>query len=295
MVLLAVIGCGGADTTESLRRSPSGITVAESRFGYDTTVHRLDSVLQSKPPISIIAQINHAANADSAGRSLRPTRVTLFGNPRLGTPLMQHDPLAGIDLPQKMLVYETPDGRAILVYNSTNYLAARHGLDDVETLSKMAQALQGLATQITDSTVTPADSVTLDEGAGIIEVASDASVDKTVGRLRSAIEQNAALSVMAELDHAANAGRVGMALPPTHLLVFGNPALGMPLMQDAPTIALDLPQKMLVYQSDDGTVHIAYNDPAFLAERHVVTGQEQRLQTIANALARLAEQAAGGG
>ena len=142
--------------------------------------------------------------------------------------------------------------------------------------------------------MTPADSVAFDEGAGIIEVESDASVDETTRRLRTAIEQNEGLSVMAELDHAANAQRVGMALSPTRLLVFGNPALGTPLMRDAPTLAIDLPQKMLVYEDDDGTVRIAYNDPFFLADLHVLSGQTERLQSIADALAALAEQAANG-
>lgn len=293
-VLIAAAGCGSDEPPPSpIRQSPQGLATAESRFGVGTTVNRLDSVLQSKPPIGVVARIDHAANAASVGDSLRPTRVTLFGNPQLGTPLMQANRRAGLDLPQKMLVYETPDGRAILAYNGTNYLAARHGLDGVETLPKMATALQGLAAQVADSTVTPADSVTLDDGAGIIEVESDASVDQTVRRLRSAIEANEALSVMAELDHAANAARVDMELPPTRLLVFGNPALGTPLMQDAPTMALDLPQKMLVYEAENGTVRIAYNDPSFLAERHVITDQPSRLQTIADALAALAEQAAG--
>jgi uncharacterized protein (DUF302 family) len=155
----------------------------------------------------------------------------------------------------------------------------------------MRQALQGLAAEITDSTVTPADSVTFDEGAGLIEVDSDATVDETVARLRAAAERTDGLSVMATLDHAANAERVGMDLPPTQLLVVGNPALGTPLMHDAPTLALDLPQKMLVYEDDDGTVRIAYNDPFFLADLHVLSGQEERLQSIADALAALAEQA----
>lgn len=293
--VLTAFGCGGGEGDVSpLRQSPSGLATAESTFGYAATVSRLDSVLQSKPPIGIVARIDHAANAETVGDSLRPTYVTLFGNPRLGTPLMQANRRAGLDLPQKLLVYETPDGRAMLLYNSTDYLSQRHGLSDVETLPKIANALEGLAAQITDSTVTPADSVTLNDGVGIIEVDSDLSVEDTFDRLVSAVEANEALSVMATLDHAANAARVNLTLPPTRLLVLGNPALGTPLMQDAPTLAIDLPQKMLVYEADDGTVRIAYNDPLFLAERHVLTGQQQRLQTIADALATLAEQAADG-
>lgn len=296
LIALVAAGCGGADNEVSpIRQSPAGLVTAESPFGYATTVSRLDSVLQSKPPIGIVARIDHAANAASVGDSLRPTHATLFGNPQLGTPLIQRDRLAGLDLPQKMLVYETPDGRAMLLYHSVDYLVRRHGLDGTPTLPAMADALQSLAAEITDSTVTPADSVTFAEGAGLIEVTSDAPVGETVRRLRAAIEQADGLSVVAALDHAANAERVGIDLLPTRLLVVGNPAFGTPLMRDAPTLAIDLPQKMLVYEDDDGTVRIAYNDPFFLADQHVLSGQQERLQSIANALAALAEQAAGGG
>jgi uncharacterized protein (DUF302 family) len=292
VALLALIGCGGGDETP-LGELPTGIVTAESRFDYAPTVRRLDSLLQWKPAIRVAARIDHAANADSVGLSLRPTYVTLFGSPELGAPLMQATPQAGLDLPQHALVYETPDGRAMLLYNSVAYLVQRHGLGDVATLRPMRVALQSVAETVTDSTVTPDDSTTVDEGAGIITVESDASVYASVDRLRAAIKRNEALSVMAEVDHAANAASVGMELPPARLIVFGNPTLGTPLMQDAPTLALDLPQKMLVYEDDEGTVHVAYNDPFFLAERHVLSGQEHRLQTIADVLAGLAAQAAG--
>lgn len=292
--LLAPVGCGGADDDPAaIRQSPQGLFTAESRFDYATTVARLDSVLQLKPPIRIAARIDHAANAEAAGRALRPTTVVLFGSPTLGTPLMHANRQVALDLPQKALVYETPDGRAVLVYNGTDYLAQRHGVGAVETLRPMRAALRGLAKQVTRSAVTAGDTAQVGRGAGIVEVASDASVEATVQRLQAAIDQREALSMLATVDHAANAAQAGLDLPPTRLVVVGNPPLGTPLMQDAPTMALDLPQKMLVYEADGGGVRIAYNDPFFLADRHVLTGHDERLQTIADALAGLAEQAAG--
>lgn len=292
---IVLAGCGSAteDDLSPLRRSPMGIVATENPAGYAATVQRLDTLLQNQPAIGVAARIDHAANADAADLSLRPTHVTLFGSPELGTPLMQANPRAGLDLPHKLLVYASPDGRALVVYNSVPYLAQRHGLDGVETLRPMRVALRGLAEQVGDGTVAPADSVALAQGAGLIEMTSSHSVDATVQRLQAAIEQHEALSVMATVDHTANAARVGLELPPMRLLIFGNPQLGTPLMQAAPTMALDLPQKMLVYEATDGTVRIAYNDPAFLAERHVLTGQPERLQTITQALDALAEQAGG--
>ena len=81
------------------------------------------------------------------------------------------------------------------------------------------------------------------EGAGLVTVESSQSFDATVGRIRSAIRNNDALTLMTTVDHAANAQSTGMQLPPTTLLIFGNPNLGTPLMQASRSTAIDLPQE----------------------------------------------------
>ena len=125
------------------------------------------------------------------------------------------------------------------------------------------------------------------EGAGLVTVESSQSFDATVGRIRSAIRNNDALTLMTTVDHAANAQSAGMQLPPTTLLIFGNPNLGTPLMQASRSTAIDLPQKTLVWE-EEGQVYVTYNDPQYLAARHGIDGQEEILSTIANALESLA-------
>ena len=109
--------------------------------------------------------------------------------------------------------------------------------------------------------------------------------------LRNAIIDAAPLTLVTEVDHSANAARVDLPLMPTLLFIFGNPNLGTPLLQTKQTIGIDLPQKMLVFENSEG-VFIAYNDPAFLAARHRIRGQDEILTTITNALAGLAAGAA---
>ena len=89
-------------------------------------------------------------------------------------------------------------------------------------------------------------------------------------RLEAALREND-LTIIDRIDHSRNASQAGLGLLPTLLIVFGNPAAGTPLMQAERTVAIDLPQKMLVYQDNDG-VFVAYNDPMYLAERHHLTG-----------------------
>jgi uncharacterized protein (DUF302 family) len=102
---------------------------------------------------------------------------------------------------------------------------------------------------------------------GIINKPSKHSVDETLGKLQ-AILQVKGIAVFALIDHSGEAEKVGMKMRPTKLLIFGNPKGGTPLMIAAPSIAIDLPLKILVWQDDQGKVWVSYNSPEYLAERH---------------------------
>jgi uncharacterized protein (DUF302 family) len=143
--------------------------------------------------------------------------------------------------------------------------------------------------QDTDATSTESDGTATETSAdddGLVTVRNDGSVDAVVDRIRAAIE-NSPLTLVTTVDHAANAASVEADLPPTRLLIFGNPAVGTPLMQASRSVAIDLPQKMLVW-ADDGHVKVTYNDPAYLARRHGIDGQDDRLQQISAVLDGLA-------
>lgn len=139
------------------------------------------------------------------------------------------------------------------------------------------------------ATSSPADSAQ----AGLVVMASPHSVDSTAARLERALTAAGPISIMARVDHAANAETVDRSLPPTQLFVFGNPALGTPLMQASRTTAIDLPQKMLVWADTTGQVRLAYNDPKYLAERHGIAGRDDELQKIGKALRKIARRATG--
>ena len=91
--------------------------------------------------------------------------------------------------------------------------------------------------------------------------------DETLARLQSAIESHGA-RVFALIDHAGEAARIGLTMPPTKVLIFGSPKAGTPLMLAAPTLAIDLPLKILVSQPPDSAVTMTYNTAAYLADRH---------------------------
>jgi uncharacterized protein (DUF302 family) len=122
---------------------------------------------------------------------------------------------------------------------------------------------------------------------GMIRLRGADSVDASFARLEAAVAQRG-LTVFARIDFAADAASVGLVLRPTRLLLFGNPRAGTPLMAVAPTVALDLPLKILVWEAADGAVWIGYNRPEYLVERHgVPTGLLANVRAV-EALAAIA-------
>jgi uncharacterized protein (DUF302 family) len=102
---------------------------------------------------------------------------------------------------------------------------------------------------------------------GIVDVPSKHSVDETVEKLQS-ILQAKGIAIFALVDHSGEAQKVGIKMRPTRLVIFGSPRAGTPLMLAAPSIAIDLPLKMLISEDAEGKVWISYNSPTYLQERH---------------------------
>jgi uncharacterized protein (DUF302 family) len=109
--------------------------------------------------------------------------------------------------------------------------------------------------------------MTLRQGSGLVDTPSRHSVDETVGKLEKILEAKG-ISLFALIDHSEEAGNVGMKMRPTRLLIFGNPKAGTPVMLAAPSSAIDLPLKILVWEDAHGKVWVTYNSPTYLQERH---------------------------
>jgi len=103
--------------------------------------------------------------------------------------------------------------------------------------------------------------------AGITSIPSNHSVDETVTRLTSILDAKG-VTRFALIDHSGEAKKAGMTMPPTKLLIFGSPKAGTPVMLAAPTVAIDLPLKILVHEDNNGKVWVSYNSPAYLQQRH---------------------------
>ncbi len=131
--------------------SERGLITIESRHSVAETIDRLADAATAAG-LNVFGRVDHGAGAEQVGMPLRATQLLLFGNPRGGTPLMQDQQTAGIDLPLKALAWEDADGKVWLTYNEAAWLAQRHGLEPssepavkaiAEALGKLTAAAAG--------------------------------------------------------------------------------------------------------------------------------------------------------
>ncbi len=122
---------------------------------------------------------------------------------------------------------------------------------------------------------------------GTISVKSAYDVRTTADRLEQELHKKG-MTIFTRINHAEDAEKVGKQLPPTELIIFGNPNVGTPLMQCGQSIAIDLPQKALIWKSKDGQVWYTYNDPGYLAKRHHLSNCKEVLEDISGSLGKLA-------
>ena len=120
---------------------------------------------------------------------------------------------------------------------------------------------------------------------GIIKIKSTHSVTETINKLEAILNKKG-MTIFKRVDHTAGAEKAGLQLRPTELLIFGNPKVGTPLMLCSQTAALDLPQKALSYEDENGQVWLTYNDPAYMAKRHNTKDCDAAVQKVTNALAK---------
>ena len=125
-----------------------GMVAVKSPHSASETANRLVAAMGERG-FKLFARVDHAAGAATVGKTLRPTEVLIFGNPQGGTPLMECQQTAGIDLPPKALVWQDESGQVWLGYNDPTWLVARHGPGACPPAANVAKALAALAAAAT--------------------------------------------------------------------------------------------------------------------------------------------------
>jgi uncharacterized protein (DUF302 family) len=122
---------------------------------------------------------------------------------------------------------------------------------------------------------------------GMVSVKSTHSVTDTLDRLETLLKEKG-MTVFARINHTAGAEKVGLALRPTEQVIFGNPKVGTPFIQCKQTVAIDLPQKALAWEDENGQVWLSYNDPQYIAQRHEAEDCGEVIDKLSKALGNFA-------
>jgi uncharacterized protein (DUF302 family) len=126
---------------------------------------------------------------------------------------------------------------------------------------------------------------------GLINVQSDFSVEETTDRLENILKEKG-MTIFNQINHSDAAQKVGVDLRKTQLIIFGNPKVGSPLMQCQQNVAIDLPQKAIIWEDDKSKVWISYNDPRYLGKRHNIIGCDEVITKVEKALSGITKAAA---
>lgn len=126
---------------------------------------------------------------------------------------------------------------------------------------------------------------------GLINVQSDFNVKETTERLENILNEKG-MTIFNQINHSDAAQKVGVELRETRLIIFGNPKVGSPLMQCQQSVAVDLPQKAIIWEDDKSKVWISYNDPRYLGKRHNIIGCDEVISKVEKALSGITKAAA---
>ncbi len=246
---------------------------AERYSGSDSLFSQLEENVASADSLQKVVAIDHSRLGKEAGSEMPPARVLLFSNSVLDTGLIKLNPLVAIDLPLRVLAFESePGGESKVIFNTFGYLESRYKLAPSRELKKqfnksISQVLHGIDLE----KITFFDQETM-QPDGIITINSPFDFQTTVEKVQAAIESQDDTVGFGSIDFQEQARAIGEDIAPSTMILFGGPAPGAKAMSAAPTLGLDaFCQKFLIWQDENQQVHLSFNDLLALAERQAVS------------------------
>ncbi|EOK5706704.1 DUF302 domain-containing protein [Vibrio vulnificus] len=225
--------------------------------------------IESQADLFMSITIDHSRLANASGEPLSPSRVVMFHDLPLEAELVAMNPLIALDMPMKLLSYQEANAKeAHLIWNHSDYLQSRYNVQfsqqQIERYNQvMSQALDGI-----DTSKFNIFSRTDMKDNAVITLTSELSFDDTVKQALKVISGNDDVTIFNQIDYQSVANDQGIALKPTYLIMYGAPAPGGKAMMHAQTMGLDaFPQKLLVWEGEEGDINVSFNNLLLLAER----------------------------
>lgn len=249
--------------------------IAPSRYVEpDQLFQTLLANVRSHPEFEVVVDIDHSRLGAQAGSPMPPSHVLIWSDPKLEADILRINPVAAVDLPLRILAYEDQaTGKAAVTYNRYEFVARRHSLPENPSLRERYESAVATVTKgIPEAAMTafPSDDM---PDPGLVTLKSPHDFETTKKRIRSVIQAQSDTVDFGEVDFAARSKARGVELRPLQLILFGGPGPGGRAMASAPTLGLDaFCQKLLIWQDQDGTVCVTFNDLRTLADRQGVSG-----------------------
>lgn len=248
-----------ADSTD-IFQTEKGI---EIRTSVDQTAAILDQVISE---FNTLIRLDHSRLAENEGVFTPPSIVTIFSNAEVNSKLIEINPLAGIDLPYKVLCFSEPDlSTPSVAYTSSEFLMQRHGLSKND-ITHYAADLNLVLSSFPKDIISPSNLDQVEKNFGLIIKQSDFDFETTKENLMTGVEAQGDTKIFGEVDYKNEAKTYGIELNKNTLILFGAPEPGGKAMHETPKIGLDaFCQKLLVYEKE-GHVFVAYNDIVAFSE-----------------------------
>lgn len=243
-----------------------GLNISESKQSLIENIKSFKDAISENGTLSIFSGVEYPGNT-----------TLMFGNADMGTPLMQENIKVALDLPLKTSMYNH-EGKSYIVYNSPSYLQKRYNLSNSVALQKI-----GAWMSINLGTDDTAES-SINYLEGIVEIKSPFDFNTTKDKVRTQIDSTAGAKLIKEIDHKENAKKNGLDMNEATIFIFDLDDVGRTLIKENPSMAIDLPTKVLVYENEEGETMVAYNHPYYLAKRHHLDKDASELKTIDKAL-----------
>lgn len=215
-----------------------------------------------------IAVIDHSRLAEKEGVQMPSSVLTVYCEPAVAVALMKENPRVGLDLPQKILVFEE-GGKVRVAAPQASFLAARHGITDQAALRHYQESIDLGLRNIGAGSIDPVTDEGVGLNFGINELVSDFNYADTIKRLKEDVMKQGDTVWFGDIDFRSAAAESGVDLPRSTLMLFGGPKPGGVAMAKFPKLGLDaFCQKLLVYEDDEGKVRVIFNDIVKMAELH---------------------------
>ena len=227
-----------------------------------------EAVLDRAGRFQIIAEIDHSRLAAAEGEVMPPARVVIFSDPEVNTPILLQEPLAGLDLPFRVLAY-SEEGSPAVIFTNADFLSNRHGLPNIPALETYQKLVLDTVSSVPDEILVDFDTSSVGRGDGIVVLKTTYDFDQTITRLKDAILEEGDTVWFGEINYQKDAAIQGVDLPRLTLLLWGAPVPGAKAMREFPRMGLDaFCQKTLIYQPPGEQVQVLFNEMPTFAKMH---------------------------